>query len=118
MALFGKKKSEYPETSYTYKQSEDYQGYKRIKLSSYNYKPAQDGIRALSGKDLTGSTIKITVVSKPGAPYATVMVGKHIVGTIFKTSFDKFTSLKNGKVDGIRLEIQDGDSYLFYHIGK
>ena len=119
MALFNigrKTKSGYPETNYIYTQADTYRGYKRIKLSSYGYKPAQDGIKAVSRMDLSGADIKIVVCDKPDSPYALVLVGKHHVGTIFKNSFDKFNDLKNGKVDSIRLEIRDGDAYLFYHI--
>jgi hypothetical protein len=120
MALFGIKKKDapvvYPEKTYIYKQSKNYRGYKRIRLTSYNYQPAQDGIRALSGADLSEADIKITVVDKPGEPYATVMVGPHLAGTIFRSSFDRFDDLRDGKVVGVRLEVRDGESYLFYKV--
>ena len=112
--LFKKKtKSGYPETTYKFTQAEDFRGFKRIKLSSYGYAPAQDGIRAVSAMDLTGKEIQLVVVDKPKEPYVVVLVGKHHVGTIFKHNFDKFSSLKAGKVSAARLEIRDGDAYLF-----
>ena len=120
MALFnfGKKKTSSdpkPDAVYTYLQTENYRGFKRIKLSSYGYKPAEDGIRALDGKGLSGSEIKISVFLDE-YPRAVVNIGKHEVGTIWKRSFDKFDAVKNGKIDAVRLEIRDGDSYLLYKV--
>ena len=59
--FFRKKKEPVPDVAFTYPQSEHYNGFKRIKLSSYGYKPAEDGIQALTGKDLAGSKIKISI---------------------------------------------------------
>lgn len=116
--LFGKKKKStapQPDVVYTYPQTENYRGFKRYKLSSYGHQPAQDGIRALTGVDLTGSRISVSVFGGD-SPHAVISVGQHEVGTIWKHSFDKFTALKNGKIPAVRLEIRDGDSYLFYKV--
>lgn len=116
--LFGKKKKStapQPDVVYTYPQTENYRGFKRYKLSSYGYQPAQDGIRALTGVDLTGSRIAVSIFNDD-SPRAVISVDKHVVGTIFDYSFDKFSALKNGKITAIRLEIRDGDSYLFYKV--
>ena len=60
--LFRKKNKEpMPDVAFTYPQSENYRGFKRIKLSSYGYKPAEDGIQALTGKDLAGSDVKLSI---------------------------------------------------------
>ena len=116
MMLFKKKpKQEKPDTFFVYTQTENYRGFKSIKLSSYGYKPAEDGIRALADADLTGADIKISIYGGD-SPHAVVSVGKHEVGTIWKHSFDKFTALKNGKFVAVRLEIRDGESYLFYKV--
>lgn len=114
---FGKKsKSGYPETTYTFTQTENYKGFKRIKLTSYGYEPAQAGIKAVSKMDLTGKDISIIVVDKPSSPYAIVKVGKHHIGTIFKNSFSDFSKLKTGKVSAVRVEIRDGESFIFYKV--
>ena len=112
MLFLGKKKNK-PTAFYIYSQSEDYKGFKRIKLSSYGHKPAEDGIRALSNKDLSGENIKVSIYEGEH-PRAVISVGKYEVGTIWKDSFDKFNALKSGKISKMRLEIRDGDSYLFY----
>ena len=111
--FFRKKKEPVPDVAFTYPQSEHYRGFKRIKLSSHGYKPAEDGIQALTGKDLAGSKIKISIFMDD-APRAMVSVNGTAVGTIWKHSFDKFTTLKNGKIAAVRVEIRDGESYLFY----
>ena len=111
--FFRKKKEPVPDVAFTYPQSEHYRGFKRIKLSSDGYKPAEDGIQALTGKDLAGSKIKISIFMDD-APRAMVSVNGTAVGTIWKHSFDKFTTLKNGKIAAVRVEIRDGESYLFY----
>lgn len=111
--FFRKKKEPAPDVAFTYTQSENYRGFKRIKLSSYGYKPAEDGIQALTGKDLAGSDIKLSIYMDD-SPRAMVSVNGTAVGTIWKHSFDKFTSLKNGKITAVRVEIRDGESYLFY----
>lgn len=108
-----KKKEPTPDVAFTYPQSEHYRGFKRIKLSSYGYKPAEDGIRALTGKDLAGSDVKLSIYMDD-SPRAMVSVNGTTVGTIWKHSFDKFTTLKNGKIAAVRVEIRDGESYLFY----
>ena len=114
--LFKKKpKQEKPEAFYVYTQAENYRGFKRIKLSSYGHKPAEDGIRALADADLTGADIRISIYGGD-SPRAAVSVGSHEAGTIWKHSFDKFASLRNGKVTAVRLEIRDGESYLFYKV--
>ena len=114
--LFKKKpKQAKPDAFFIYDQQEHYRGFKRIKLSSYGHKPAEDGIRALADTDLTGANIKISIFEDE-YPRAVVSVDKHEVGTIWKHSFDKFNALKRGKIDKVRLEIRDGDSYLFYHL--
>lgn len=114
--LFRKKpKKEKPTAVFSYAQAEHYKGFKRIKLSSYGYQPALDGIRRLADADLSGAEIKISVFGGD-SPRAVVSVGKDIVGTIWKHSFDKFSALKNGKVSAVRLEIRDGDAYLFYKV--
>lgn len=114
--LFRKKpKQEKPDVFYVYTQTENYKGFKRIKLSSYGYQPALDGIRRLADADLSGADIKISVFGGD-SPRAVVSVGKDIVGTVWQRSFDKFSALKNGKVSAVRLEIRDGDAYLFYKV--
>ena len=112
--LFKKKpKQEKPDVFYVYTQTENYKGFKRIKLSSYGHQAALDGIHRLADADLSGAEIKISVFGGD-SPRAVVSVGKDIVGTIWKHSFDKFNAMKSGKVDAVRLEIRDGESYLFY----
>ena len=114
--LFRKKNKEpMPDVAFTYPQSENSRGFKRIKLSSYGYKPAEDGIQALTGKDLAGSDVKLSIYMDD-SPRAMVSVNGTAVGTIWKRSFDKFASLKNGKMTAVRVEIRDGESYLFYKI--
>lgn len=113
--FFRKKKEPVPDVALTYTQSENYRGFKRIKLSSYGYKPAEDGIQALTGKDLAGSDIKLSIYMDD-SPRAMVSVNGTAVGTIWKHSFDKFTTLKNGKIAAVRVEIRDGESYLFYKV--
>lgn len=114
--LFKKKpKQEKPEKFYIYNQTENYRGFKRIKLSSYGYKPTEDGIRALADADLTGAEIKMSIFGGE-YPRAVVSVGKHEVGTIWEHSFDKFPALKSGKISALRLEIRDGSAYLFYKV--
>lgn len=102
-----------PSAVYSYPQTQNYRGFKRIKLSSYGYQPAQDGIAALSGADLSNATITISVILDE-YPRAVVSVGPHVVGTIWKRNFDQFGALLDGRVSAVRLEINDGDSYLFY----
>lgn len=116
--LFKKKKptAPKPDAVFSYPQTKNYRGFKRIKLTSYGYQPAQDGIAALSGVDLTDATIDILMVDKPGSPYAIVKVGPHHVGTIFSSNFDQFGALLSGKVTAVRLEIRDGESFLFYKV--
>jgi hypothetical protein len=45
-----------------------------------------------------------------------VCVGQYEVGTIWKRSFDQFGALLGGKVTAVRLEIRDGESFLFYKV--
>lgn len=111
--LFKKKKTPQPDVFYIYTQSEHYRGFKRIKLSSYGHQPAMDGIRALDGVALDGSEIRIAIFEDE-FPRANVIIGNHEVGTIWKHSFDRFNDLKNGRIERIRVEIRDGDAYLFY----
>lgn len=114
--LFRKKpKKEKPAAVFSYTQAEHYRGFKRIKLSSYGYAPALDGIKALADADLSGSRIEVSIYGGD-SPRAVVSVGKHEVGTIWQHSFDKFSALKNGKVSAVRLDIRDGDAYLFYKV--
>ena len=115
MMLFKKKEKPSPGIVYDYIQSENYRGFKRYRLSSYGNKSAQDGIAALSGKDLTGAEIRIAVKNVDKTECAVVSVGKREVGVIWKDSFDRFQDLKQGSIDKVRVEIRDGDSYLFYH---
>ncbi len=116
--LFKKKKptAPNPDAVFTYPQTKNYRGFKRIKLTSYGYKPAQDGIAAVSKMDLTDATIDILLVTKTDSPYAIVKVGPHHVGTIFSSNFDHFGALLDGKVSAVRLEVRDGESYLFYKV--
>lgn len=116
MSLFGKKKKKpvaKPAAFYIYTQTENYRGFKRIKLSSYGHAPAEGGIRKLTGKDLTGANIKISIFEDE-YPRAVVSVAGNEVGTIWKHSFDKFNDVKSGRIEAVRLEIRDGESYLFY----
>lgn len=116
MSLFGKKKKKpvgKPAVFYIYTQSENYRGFKRYKLSSYGHAPAEDGIRKLADKDLTGANIKISIFEDE-YPRAVVSVAGNEVGTIWKHSFDKFNDVKSGRIEAVRLEIRDGESYLFY----
>ena len=102
-----------PAAFYIYTQSENYRGFKRYKLSSYGHTPAENGIRKLTGKDLTGANIKISIFDDE-YPRAVVSVAGNEVGTIWKHSFDKFNDVKSGRIEAVRLEIRDGESYLFY----
>ena len=119
MGLFKKKKKTEPKPvppiAYAYTQTENYRGFKRIKLSSYGYKPAQDGIHALTGSDLTGAEIQIRVF-RDDAPRCVVVVGGYEIGTVWQHSFDQFDALSTGKVEAIRVEIRDGESFLFYKV--
>ena len=101
-----------PKAVYTYPQTEDFRGFKRIKLSSYGYKPAQDGIRALTGKDLSGSKIKISIFADDNTR-AVVSVDDHILGSIWER-FDNFDLLRRGKIAAVHLVVEDGDAVLFY----
>ena len=114
--LFKKKKEphEYPTLERAYIQSDNYRGFKRVKLSSYGYAPAQEGIKALTGTNLSGYEIRTILVDKPDSPYLIVMVGKNHVGTLFGSSFDGLNLFRNGSIKAVRLEIRDGDAYLFY----
>lgn len=115
--LFKKKKPTAPKPSavFTYPQTKNYRGFKRIKLSSYGHQPALDGIEALSGSDLSDATITINVFVDDN-PRAVVCVDQYEVGTIWKRSFDQFGALLGGKVSAVRLEIRDGESFLFYKV--
>ena len=114
--LFKKKpKQEKPDVFYVYTQTENYKGFKKIKLSSYGYQPSLDGIRRLADADLSGTEIKISIYGGD-SPRAVVSVDKDIAGTIWQHSFDKFSALKNGRMSAVRLEIRDGDAYLFYKV--
>jgi hypothetical protein len=115
--LFKKKKPTAPEPDavFTYPQTKNYRGFKRIKLTSYGYQPAQDGIAALSGSDLSDATITIAVFVDE-YPRAVVSVGQYEVGTIWQHSFNQFGTLLDGKVSAVRLEIRDGESFLFYKV--
>lgn len=115
--LFKKKKPTAPTPSavFNYPQTKNYRGFKRIKLSSYGYQPALDGIAALSGSDLSDATITITVFVDEN-PRAVVSVGQFEVGTIWQHSFNQFGALLDGKVSAVRLEIRDGESFLFYKV--
>lgn len=104
-----------PDAVYSYPQTQNYRGFKRIKLSSYGYQPALDGIRALADADLSDATIKISIYEDE-SPRGMVSVGTHEVGTIWRHSFDQFGALKNGKISALHLEIRDGEPYLFYKI--
>ena len=115
MSLFGKKKKKPVGINYVYSQAENHDGFKRVKLTSYGYKPAMNGINALSGKDLSKAEIKITVIEDE-YPRAVVSVKNHQVGTIFKRNFDNFNALKKGKFNHVHLVIEDGESHLFYKV--
>lgn len=115
MALFGKKKKKPAGINYLYSQAENHDGFKRVKLSSYGYKPAMNGVDALSGKDLSKAEIKITVIEDE-YPRAVVSVKNHEVGTIFKRSFSNFDLIKKGKINQVYLVVEDGESHLFYKV--
>ena len=117
--LFGKKKKQTapaaePVAVYTYPQTKNYRGFKRYKLSSYGYEPAQVGIKWLSGSDLSDATITMSIFMD--YPRATFSVDGNVVGAIWEHSFDNFPALRDGKVSAVRLEIRDGDAYIFYKI--
>lgn len=101
--------------SYTYIQAEHWRGFKRLRLSSYGYEPAEQGIAALSGKDLTGAAITLRVFGGNHVR-ANVLVDNHEIGTVWDYSFDQFAALRDGKINGARVEIRDGVSYLFYRM--
>lgn len=112
--LFKKKpKKEKPAAVYSFTQTENYRGFKRTKLSSYGYKPAMDGIAYLSNVDLTGAEIKISIYGGEH-PRAVASVGSHEAGTMWEYNSTAFGLFKNKKVEAVRLEIRDGDAYLFY----
>lgn len=113
--LFRKKNKEpMPDAAFTYPQSENYRGFKRIKLSSYGYAPALDGIKALADADLSGSRIEVSVFGGD-SPRAVVSVGSHELGTVWDR-YDAFDVLRSGKVAAVRVDIRDGDAYLFYKV--
>ena len=115
--LFKKKpKKEKPAAVFSYTQAEHYRGFKRIKLSSYGYAPALDGIKALADADLSGSRIEVSIYGGE-YPRAAVSVGKHEVGTIWEYSYgDVYKALRSGKVAAVRVDIRGGDAYLFYKV--
>lgn len=118
MMLFKKKKTE-PKprvvSSHEYIQSNTYRGYKRQKLSSYGYQPALEGISALSGLDLTGANIRLDYINDE-YKCVQVYVGPHLAGTIWDYSCANFADIIGGKVASVRVEIRDGESYLFYKV--
>ena len=113
--LFRKKpKKEKPIAVFSYTQAEHYRGFKRIKLSSYGYAPALDGIKALADADLSGSRIEVSIFGGD-SPHAVVSVGSHELGTVWDR-YDAFDALRSGKVAAVRVDIRDGDAYLFYKV--
>lgn len=118
MMLFKKKKkptAPAPLAIFNYSQTKNYRGFKRYKLSSYGHEPAQDGIAALRDADLTDSQISISVIMDE-YPRAVICVDQYEVGTIWRHSFDQFPALMDGKVSAVRVEIRDGESFLFYKV--
>ena len=113
MSIFNRKKRQPGVVAtYTFTQAESCRGFKRVKLSSYGHKPAEDGIRALSGKDLSGKVIAVDII-KDKYPRAVFSVGKHEVGTIWDR-YDCFAPLARGQIRAIRLEIADESAFLYY----
>lgn len=115
MKLFNFGKEPAPTAIYKYTQTENYRNFKRIKLSSYGYKTAEKNIKELANKDLTDATIEIKIFDDK-TPRAEVYIMRRQVGTIWPRSFDKYSSMKRGGIKGARIEIRDGDAYLFYKI--
>lgn len=102
--------------SYKYIQSDNYRGFKRLRLTAYGYAPAMKGVKAVSKMDITGAEITINIIGGEHTR-AEVYVGRHHVGTIWKQAFDEFSIFKNGKVQAVRVEIRNGnESYLFYKV--
>ena len=113
--LFRKKpKKEKPAAVFSYTQAEHYRGFKRIKLSSYGHEPAMNGIKTLADADLSGSVITVSIYGGE-YPRAVVSVGSHELGTVWDR-YDAFDALRSGKVAAVRVDIRDGDAYLFYKV--
>lgn len=114
MSLFGKKKKNVlrPSAFYVYVHSDHYRGFKRYRLSTYGHVPAMNGLRALSGKSLTGASVKLSVYEDEH-PRIVVSVGKYEVGTLWAHSFDRFNDVKNGLIEKVHLELYDDGAYVF-----
>ena len=109
------KKTETKASEYNYEQSKNYRGFKRVKLSSYGHKLSEAGIAVLTGSDLSDAAINIRVIADQ-YPRVEVRVNGNQVGTIWKRSNEEYYQwFKSGSVDKARVEISDGDSYLFIH---
>ena len=114
MSIFKKNKAAKPFASYTYTQSDDRSGFRRVKLSSYGHKPAENGIRALAGSDLSLKVIKVDIY-KDAYPRAVFSIGRHELGTIWDR-YDCFKPIAKGQARAMRIEIDSGDAFLYYLI--
>lgn len=137
--LFFKKKSKKTkrpdfETLYstTYSHSKNFRGFKRIHLTTYGEKLANDGIKKLIASNPSGDpfnvdsrTIQLDVIrdnitfTEPQY-YLNVYVDGLRIGTGYRCREEYISHIVSGHVDKVHVRIDDDDdrfsSYLFIHI--
>ena len=105
-----KKKQIAPAWSYTVPYSNNFRGFKRLKLATYKDEYAQAGL--LSLQDLP-SYDRVTFTKIPDYDGINVSVDGHKVGTIWKHSWTEYyDAIISEKVEKAHLKI-DENAYLF-----
>lgn len=86
-----------------------------IKLASYDYKKAEDGIAAVSSLDY--HKLKVTATIYAGKhPRVEIFLDQHQIGTIWQRSWpDHYDDFKSRRIEKVSAKISDGQSWLFVY---
>lgn len=118
----------------TYSHSKGFRGFKRIRLTTYGEKLANDGIRKLMKSNppddpfnIDNRTIRLEVVRDNSSftepqHYLNVYVDGLRIGTSYSCREEYISHIVSGHVDKVHVKIEDDDdrfsSYLFIHIAE
>ncbi len=109
MALFKKK----PEMDFIVPHTDNYKGFRRIKLATYRDEYACAGIRKLGTKQIR--TVGFQVIKHPDTYGINVYANDNRIGTIWRDSWaDYYKVIKAGKVSAAHVDIVDPDEVYLY----
>lgn len=108
--LFKKKSAAPAAWSFTVPHSNNFRGYKRLKLSTYNDPEALSGIKHIAQ---ISDIDQVRFVEIPGHNGINVFVDKFKAGTIWRDSWtDYYKAIRSEKVEKVHLNVEN-EAYLF-----